>query len=223
MSQITLAIPPVSALRTEAADYKQIPAGVELHRVHHWDYPGDLYNDYDGGDARFSPIRDSAGHIIPTIYAAASFQCAVCEIVLRAPEQMLVDPRTGTINKAVVAPSDYDEHQYSRVVLNSDLKLLDLSTIGQRKIGVDRNALIAGSDVTYVTTRAWAEAIYDNFPEIDGLHYVSHQTGEDVMMLFGTRAAGAFRVLETVNLNTYPITQAIKKLARSLGMKYVDP
>ena len=222
MSTFTLAIPPVSALRTEAADYKQISSGIALHRIHHRDFPGDLYNGSDDGDARFSPIRDRAGNIIPTIYAAESFQCAVCEIVLRAPEQMLVDPRTGAINKAVVAPSDYDEHQYSRVALNRDLELLDLSTIGQRKIGVDHNALIAGPDVTYPMTRAWAETIYDNFPDIDGLHYVSHQTGEDAMVLFGTRAAGAFSVLEAINLNTASVTQSIKKLARALGMRYVD-
>jgi hypothetical protein len=56
-------------------------AGEVMHRVHDVVYPVDSFNPSLLGNARFSPIRDSAGNVIPTLYAATTPQGALMETV----------------------------------------------------------------------------------------------------------------------------------------------
>jgi hypothetical protein len=51
-----------------------------LHRIHQAAY-GALQFNAGRGNARFSPINDANGKPIPTIYAAATFECAAMESV----------------------------------------------------------------------------------------------------------------------------------------------
>ena len=47
-----------------------LPAEQVLHRVHQDLYKADQFNPGQKGNARFSPIRDAKGDLIPTLYAA---------------------------------------------------------------------------------------------------------------------------------------------------------
>lgn len=84
--RVSLKIPNPATMKVGKEEYHLLKAGTELHRVHLDQYGSDEFNGTDKGDARFSPIRDAGGTIIPTIYAAESFECAACEIILRCPD-----------------------------------------------------------------------------------------------------------------------------------------
>jgi hypothetical protein len=51
--------------------------GQEFYRVHDATYKGNGFNPSRKGNARFSPIRDSDGRIIPTLYAGTTLDCAL--------------------------------------------------------------------------------------------------------------------------------------------------
>ena len=93
--QFTLTLPDPSSSRAGKEAYRSLPAGPELHRIHPSLYGPDQFNGTDTGYARFSPIRDAAGGLIPTLYGGQSFNCAVCEVILRCPDAPTHDPKTG--------------------------------------------------------------------------------------------------------------------------------
>ena len=72
---------------------------------------------------------------------------------------------------------------------NVDLKLIDLSTIATRRLGVDRVHLIDTTKWHYPETQKWAERLYVEFREAQGLRWTSRQDDRaQAVMLFGTRA-----------------------------------
>jgi len=56
-------------------------AGLEFHRVHDLAFGGNEFNTSTKGNARFSPITDDAGALIPTLYAGTTFDCALMETI----------------------------------------------------------------------------------------------------------------------------------------------
>lgn len=211
-------------MRVGREQYFALPAGTELHRIHHGDHKGAAYNGTPRGDARFSPIRDAAGQIIPTIYGGETFECAVSEIILRCPDSLSVDPATGQLSPQIVFPYDYRDHQHSLVRTTVELKLLDLRISGQRRIGVNQNALLAGPRSTYPETRAWAEKIHEACPDAQGLYYASHQAGSAfAVVLFGDRIpATGLKELSTRAVAAAACHAEISTLANELGIDYQD-
>ncbi len=133
------------------------------------------------------------GTIIPTIYAAQTFPCATCEIILRCPDTPPTDPKTGLPTFQIIYLADFKAHNHSIVNTTAALKLLDLTNAGQRKIGVNHNALLAGPRSTYPATCAWAEYIHTTCPKAQGIYYSSVQFGPDfAILLFGDRLGPTF-------------------------------
>lgn len=217
---IKISLPSPDAMRVGNEAYVCVLSGTELHRIHPMKFGSSQLNPSTDGDARFSPIRDSSGNIIPTVYAAESFECAVCEIILRCPDM----PAMSTDAIRDVPPSKYKEHAHSTLTLNRDLKLVDLTIKGQRSIGVEHNALLAGSSSTYPTTRAWAERIHTECQDAQGIYYTSYQWGpETAILVFGDRIEpdtftdGAIRPVAENACH-----REIVKLGRELDIEYID-
>lgn len=197
----------------------RVQSGVEIHRVHHGDYSSCQFNATDRGNARLSPIRNQGGAIIPTIYAAQSFRCAVCEIILRAPDAL---PVPGAMT--VVAPRDFERHQHSILRTCRELDFVDLTAFGQRAVSLAGNALLSGGTLHYPATRRWAEAIHAHAPWADGIYYTSYQCGpEFAMMLFGDRCPG---VIEQVGasrpIRAASVEDEIRAIGEAIGIEYVD-
>lgn len=129
-------------------DYHQLKAGTELHRIHLDAFGPTEFNGTDKGSARFSPIRDASGGIIPTIYAAQTFECSVCEITLRCPDTPS-RVRTSVAPRDIVHPSDHQSRVHSQLRTVQDINLVSITPAGQRKIGIQRNALRAGPKSAY--------------------------------------------------------------------------
>lgn len=222
--QFHITIPDPSTMRVGKEDYVRLDKGTELHRIHPEAYEANQFNPTDRGDARFSPIRNGSGSIIPTIYAAQTFACAACEIILRCPDTPPIDPKTLVPTFQIVCPADFKSYCHSVVRTTENLNLVDLTISGQRKIGVDHNALLAGPRSTYSMTRRWAEQIHLNCPKAHGIYYGSFQYGPHyAVILFGDRTGDS--VLDPVT--TRPVADApchvdIRVVASNLSIEYED-
>lgn len=217
---IKITLPGPDAMRVGHEAYVSLPSGILLHRIHPLAYGSSQFNPSPDGDARFSPIRDKAGAIIPTIYAAESFECAVCEIILRCPD-MPADTK-GALRD--VPPSKYKNHAHSTLTLMRDLELVDLTNKGQRSIGVEHNAILVGSSASYPITRAWAERIHAECPDAQGIYYTSYQWGpEFAILIFGDRVDpdifedGAIRPVAESTCH-----DEIVNLGKELDLEYID-
>ena len=77
----------------------------------------------------------------------------------------------------------------SGITPTRDLKLVHLSGLGLRRLGITRKELIEAETAEYASTRGWAAALHEQ-TECDGLVWVSRQNDDArALVLFGTRVA----------------------------------
>ena len=224
MTSFSIEIPGPASFKASRASFFDLPAGTDLHRIHSGRFGSIEFNATNLGDARFSPIGTPDGSIIPTLYAAETFECAVSETILRSPDFEPIDPVTGARVSIAIRPHKWRASVHSTLQALQDLHLVDLTTQGQRRLGIDRNALLAGPTMTYPTTRAWAEAIHAGCPDAHGLYYTSHQFGPKfAIMLFGDRVPDAIREISPQRSVSGPdCDREIRALAQSFGFFYED-
>ncbi|MCW2270935.1 RES family NAD+ phosphorylase [Pseudomonas sp. JUb96] len=159
-------------------------AGTPIHRVHLDCYGADQFNPGLRGNARFSPIRDVHGRPIPTLYGGTSFDCAAMETVFH-DVPFVAGFKTYDKGKLV-------GQQHSLLHCGQDLLLVDLGSKALRKLGVPRKVLIDTEKDQYPLTRLWAEAIYRQCAEVQGLCWTSRQDDSArALMLFGDRVGAA--------------------------------
>ncbi len=153
-----------------------------LHRVHQEQYRADQFNPGVRGNARFSPIQNDQGQPIPTLYAGTTMDCALMETVFHDV------PHTAgfkTFDKGKLT-----DQVHSTVEVTQPLKVVDLASVPLRKLGVTRKQLIDTEKDQYPATRKWAEALHSQFPEAQGLSWVSRQDDSArAVVLFGDRIA----------------------------------
>ena len=72
-----------------------------------------------------------------------------------------------------------------------DLKLVDLTSEGLHRLKVPKGELIASPARDYVDTARWAQVLHHQFPDVDGLLWMSRQRDRDhALLLFGDRLGG---------------------------------
>lgn len=173
---ITLHVTPIS-----------LATGDVLHRVHQAKYQADQFNPGVHGNARFSPIQDEQGAVIPILYGGTTMACALMETVFHDV------PHTAGFKS-------FDKNKlvgqvHSTVRIERELQLVDLSSVPLRKLGVTRKQLIDTEKDQYPATREWAKAIHGKCPQAQGLSWVSRQDDSArAVVLFGDRISdGALR------------------------------
>ncbi|WP_323601011.1 RES family NAD+ phosphorylase [Pseudomonas putida] len=160
--------------------FTTIEPGRIFHRLHPGAYHATAFNGTPNGNARFSPIRNPAGEIIPTIYGAETLHCAAMETIFR-DLAFLPAPRH-------IDMSRFDGHQHSQVKVEKPLKLVDLTSKSLTALGLMRRDLIDTDGSRYGYTQKWAEAIHARAPDAQGLVWVSRQDDTaQVIVLFGDR------------------------------------
>ncbi len=131
-------------------------------------YGATEFNPANVGGARFSPLVDKSGTVIPTLYAGTTLHCAMMETAFHdvpfAPGPKYWSKATHIAGKV-----------YSQLVLSRNLALIDLSAIPLRKLGISRAELIESDASHYPETRAWALALHDQYPAAEGLMWTSRQ------------------------------------------------
>ena len=151
-----------------------------MHRVHDAAYGANLFNPSPTGNARFSPIRDEAGVVIETLYAATTPRGALMETIFHD-----VPYKSGFKR---VSASRMAGKLHSTLTFQVDFRLIDLSRVALRKLGVAPSHLIDTTKTHYPETRRWAEALYAQYPKVQGLRWTSRQDDRSqAVVLFGTR------------------------------------
>lgn len=195
------------------------PAGRTIHVIHDAAYEPESFN--PGVDAagalrnptRFAPIRDRKGAVVPYLYGGSTLDCAIFETVFH--------------NVPIDAPDkfadldDFAHRAHGCVVPKRDLRLVDLTTDGLHRLKVTKAELIASAPIDYPDTARWAEAIHHQFPDVDGLIWMSRQRDRDqALVLFGDRVGKALdgtRMGPALRSND-PLRQAILALALRVGI-----
>jgi hypothetical protein len=174
-----VALPPPPILHLTLANW---PAGAVLHRIHSLDYGAVQFNPGIKGNARFSPIADVDGNLIPTLYGGSSFACAAMESVFH-------DVPFAAGFKAY-DKNKLEGHGHSQFTAAQGLVLAELGSRALRKLGVERKQLIDTEKDQYPVTRRWAVAIHAGFPQVQGLCWISRQDDSArAVVLFGDRIA----------------------------------
>ena len=168
---------PSPSVRLDPAT-KVLSAGDHLFRVH-GARPANAFNPGDGcGRGRFHPLRNRRGKLIPTLYAADEIDGALSETVFRG-----VGGAGGRINRA-----DLESLRLSRLVLEADLPLIDLTGLALRRLGLVSRQLLEAPERLYEETARWAEALHEADPNAHGLLWVSrHCDTARAVVLFGDR------------------------------------
>lgn len=196
---------------------KTLEAGSTLHRVHASKYGPVEFNPGPYGNARFSPIVDSAGGQIATMYAGTTQECALMETVFRS---VPYEPGYKTIDEV-----KFQNQLYSTITLTKSLKLVNLRNIALRKVGLSREKLIDTEMDRYPETRKIAEAIYALRPDAQGLYWVSRQDDSArAVVLFGDRIPSGTLSPQISNLSLlgdYSTLEAVLNLADELGVYIV--
>jgi len=191
--------------------------GQVLYRVHLQRYQADQFNPGQRGNARFSPICNDAGRPISTLYASTTLDCALMETIFHDVSHAVgFKPFVREKLTALL---------HSTVRIERTLQVADLSSVALRKLGITRKQLIDTEKDQYPATRQWAEAIHHQFPQAQGLCWISRQDDSArAVMLFGDRVPdGALRPHgDSRSLlddgNTY---DAILDLANRIGVSLV--
>jgi len=165
---------------SKAPNIYALHEGTVLHRVHPAKYGAAQFNDTAAGNARFSPIRNARGNIIPTIYAAQTFAGAVIETAFHDV------PLAGALKTKPKA--DLETLASSEIKIQAALVLADLSVRGLSKLGLEKNDLIETDKGAYAMTRSFAEHLHASHPDIQGLSWVSRKDDTNrAFVLFGDR------------------------------------
>ena len=155
-------------------------SGETMYRVHDAIYTVNEFNPSRKGNARFSPILDPSGNVIPTLYAATTPRGALMESVFRD-----VPYRAGFKH---VDAKRLEGKLCSTLLFQADFKLLDLSKVALRGLGIPPRQLIDTTKAHYPDTRRWAEQVYAAHPHVQGLLWSSRQDDRALaVVLFGTR------------------------------------
>ncbi len=154
--------------------------GKTLYRMHHERYQGNAFNPTRRGNARFSPVADRSGNVIPTLYAGGTVNCALMETVFH---NVPYKPGFKWLSLSIL-----DGQVCSALTLKRDMRLIDLGTIALHKLGINRTQLIDTTEAHYPRTRRLAQAFYEQFPKAQGLRWTSRQDDHaHAVLLFGNR------------------------------------
>ncbi len=193
------------------------PAGREIYRIHDSSYGSCQFNPGNKGNARFSPISTTAGKAIPTLYGGSTFECAAMETVFH---DVPFAPGFKTFDK-----DKLNGNCISVISASRALRLINLSAVPLRKLGIARKDLIESDAADYTLTRPWAVALHEQVPQADGLYWVSRQDDEArALVLFGDRvkAAEVDEIVSPTEIVADPVHYGLLlDLARQIGVNLI--
>lgn len=169
-------------------EYKILPKGETLHRVHPTGRQASSFNPCQGRPTRFAPIKSDSGNCVPSLYAGSTLRAAIHETIFHdipANAEMKTVPLQEVVQRS-----------HSELKTTRSLKLVELRNVNLNAWKITRRELISSNPTQYQSTAKWAEVIHHQFPDTDGLVWTSNQCDpDDAYVFFGDRvAAGDFSV-----------------------------
>lgn len=153
-----------------------LPVGTRLVRVHDPIFDGAEPNPCRGGPTRFAPLTLPDGGCLPTLYAAADFECAVHESIFHDV------PYAGTDKALPIGKAT--SRAVSWLTTTLELRLAALHEPDLNRLGLTRADLIDTRPTAYAQTARWAEAFHRADPEIAGLVWTSRRCDPSRAYLF---------------------------------------
>ena len=156
-------------------------SGTDLWRVHRLAHRPAQFNLGLGPErGRFHPFPGPGGVPVPTLYAAATWEGAVCETVFRDVPLRGPDRRK--------ARAELEIRAISLVRLTREVSLVDLRTLGLGRLHLRRRDLIDTEADQYLRTARWAKAFHQAIPHAAGLVWIARLADPPAMVFFGDRA-----------------------------------
>jgi hypothetical protein len=166
-----------------------LPTGTVFHRIHNRAFGPDNFNPGLGRGTRFAPLRPGPDPV-PTMYGSEELECAIFETVLHD----IPVPSPATVS---VPWSQVDLLDHSTLKSTRPLRLAQLREPDLNRIGLRRSDLITTDPSQYPKTAAWALALHDAHPHVDGLLWTSRACDPHwAAVLFGTRVVAGDLALE---------------------------
>lgn len=160
---------------------------------------------------RFTPLRDEDG-VLASAYAASTEQIALWEVVLRGirHEGLRRIPTSAVRDRYII------EVELTRAMRALSIRRpQDAFLVAPGKRPPD---LTAAWPHMYGKTRAWAQALYDHIPGLDGILYESHQVAGDCIVLIQPSDSPIFEVrAEPEPLVREPVRSLLASEALSAG------
>ena len=168
------------------ATYEPLRKGKVLHRVHSRGYGFAQFNPGKGRPTRFAPFDDVLGNPIPSLYATSTLRSAIHETIFHD-----VRANTKKTNKTIPIEEVHNQ-MHSEFRTKRTLNLVELRNPTLNNWGIEQVELIGSRSKLYRETALWAAAIYNDFPQAEGLIWTSRQCDpDDAILFFGGRVEAA--------------------------------
>ncbi len=177
-----------------AQKFDAIAAGDCIFRCHQKRFTGTDFNPSRKSDGRFTPLFSLDGKVVPTLYAAESFDAALYETIFRQE-----------LSPATILPiSTVSEFCVSQITVCRELLLVKLFTPELRRWNIDESELLSPRADSYDACRVLAASIWRDNPRACGMVWRSRQDSEsNSYLLFGDRCKGTdLAIQETRSANT---------------------
>ena len=170
-----------------------LEAGTRLHRIHNWQRRASTFNPCQGGPTRFAPITGEDGQCVPSLYMGSTFDSVAYETLFH---EIPVRTKGRTLPAGTLS-----DRAHTMLDTDRDITLAALRAPELARWHISRTALIESSPKLYRETAAWAKAIHDQFPHVEGLVWTSHRCDpDDAYLFFGDRVRDVdFRIVATRN------------------------
>lgn len=183
-----------------------------LWRVYPRQYGVDGFNATRLGPARFSPL-EAGGVIVPTLYAGSTRDVALMETVWH-------DAPTPSHGFHLVLKAATEPRRVGTLKPSTAMHLVDLTTVGLRRLGLARADVIDSDPVGYPITRQLCAWLYQNKPDAQGLCWISRQNDEGrAVLLFEPRLGSVKLAVDTEDesFTDGPHLGALLTLAERMG------
>ena len=179
------------------------------YRVHSNKRPGDSFNPSAASNARFSVVRREDNSVGPVLYAAQSIEGALMETVFHeAP----IPAAGAQLREADIVTTGY---ALSTIRIDAALSIIDLASVGLRRIGLRRAQVIDTMPSAYPADARVAAC---------GLEWISRQHDRSrSIILFGDRVGTNTVRLEgaTRSVLDPDIVHHVLDLVDALDMRYL--
>ncbi|WP_298234585.1 RES family NAD+ phosphorylase [uncultured Azohydromonas sp.] len=154
---------------------------LEVWRVYSRSFGAAGFNATGRGNARFSPLKGPDGEVVPTLYAGTTLEVALMETVLHD----LPSPSAGFI---LTLDPRIEPRRVARLRTATPLRLADFTSLGLRRLGLQRSEVIDSHKSGYALTRQLAGWLYRSRPDLQGIWWTSRQDDRaQALLLFATR------------------------------------
>lgn len=187
-----------------------------LWRVYPWAYGVAGFNATGHGNARFSPLR-IAGVGVPTLYAGSTLDVALMETVWH-------DAPLPSSGFHLVLKASTEQRRVGTLKPSAPLRVVDLTSLGLRRLGLVRSDVIDSDQAGYHVTRRLAAWLYEHKPDVQGFCWTSRQNDEGrAVVLFETRLGPVTLAVATADqiLTDGPHLDAVLTLAERMGASVI--